>query len=188
MKDKLILIGASTGGPGHLKKILSAVGGDFKVPIVIAQHMNPAFIQSFVKQFDSELPQKVSIIDNTHTIEEKNIYICSKHCQFKEDNYALKLQCVDFIDSYYNPSVDCIFSSAVRVLKRYNVLAILLTGIGQDGANAMSELQNHGATCIAESEKSAIVFGMPKRAAELNDKIKVLDLDEIIAYIKRFGE
>lgn len=188
MKEKLILIGASTGGPGHLKKILASIGGDFKTPIVIAQHMNPAFIKSFVKQFDSELPQKVSIIDDVHNIEKGHIYICSKHCQFQDDRYDLNLKCVDCVESYYNPSVDCIFQSAVKLVDKYDILAILLTGIGQDGANAMSELQNHGATCIAESEKSAIVFGMPKRAAELNSKVQVLDLDEIILFIKKFGE
>ena len=121
MKEKLIIIGASTGGPGHLKKILSAIGGDFKTPIVIAQHMNRAFIQSFVKQFDSELPQNVSMIDSIHKIEKGNIYICSKHCQFQNDRYDLSLKCVDCVESYYNPSVDCIFTSAINVLEKFDV-------------------------------------------------------------------
>ena len=67
-------------------------------------------------------------------------------------------------------------------------MAVLLTGIGHDGANGLSELQKHGATCIAESEKSAIVFGMPKRAVEINPNIVALALDDIIQTIKTFGE
>lgn len=186
MKKKLILIGASTGGPGHLKKILSALGAEFRTPIIIAQHMNKSFIQSFVKQFDSELPNKVSMIDNCHDIEDKTIYICSKNCQLSKRLSDVQMNCIDGVDSPFNPSVNCVFNSAVKLTSEYNILAILLTGIGYDGAEAMSNLQKAGATCIAESEKSAIVFGMPKRALELNQDIKAMDLDDIIVEIKRF--
>jgi two-component system chemotaxis response regulator CheB len=99
----------------------------------------------------------------------------------------LKLESASGVISHYNPSVDHLFYSAVQLVKSHDILAILLTGIGQDGAEGLSALQNAGATCIAESERSAIVFGMPKRAAELNANIKVMHLDSIIDYIKKFG-
>lgn len=188
MIQKLILIGASTGGPGHLKKILCSLGKNFKTPIVIAQHMNRSFMESFVKQFDSELPYNVVLVDSTHYIERSYIYICAKHTQLAKELDDIQLECLDNIVSVFNPSVEHLFQSAVPLVDKVQIMAVLLTGIGADGANALSNLQNAGALCIAESEKTAIVYGMPKRALELNSKIKSMDLEDIIEKIKQFGE
>jgi two-component system chemotaxis response regulator CheB len=188
VKEKLILIGASTGGPGHLKKIFFSLNSSFSIPIIIAQHMNPVFITSFVKQFDDELSFKFCLADNIHNIEKGIMYICATHCKLDKSEKGLKLKSVKDVTSSYNPSVDCLFKSAVKLCKKYDVLAILLTGIGHDGAQGLSDLQNVGATCIAESEESAIVYGMPKKAVELNCDIKVMSLNQITTYIKKFGE
>ncbi|MBE0492125.1 MAG: chemotaxis protein CheB [Sulfurospirillum sp.] len=187
MKDKLILIGASTGGPGHLKKILSALGNDFETPIIIAQHMNEIFLQSFAKQFDSELFQKVVLVDGTCKIQKRHIYICAKSCVLESQYGASSLACKLDYESYYNPSIECIFGSALGMLEKFTFLAVLLTGIGQDGAVNIDLLQKNGVRCIAESEETAIVFGMPKQAALLNKNIEVLPLYSIISVIKQFG-
>lgn len=187
MKKKLILIGTSTGGPGHLKKIFSSLSSNFNIPVVIAQHMNPVFITSFVKQFDDELPFKFILADTIHDVTLSTIHICAKHCEFYEQGYSLKLAHANDVISHYNPSIDHLFTSALKLTKEYDVLAILLTGIGQDGAISLSELEKAGATCIAESQSTAIVYGMPKKAAELNSNIQVMSLDNIINYIKKFG-
>jgi two-component system chemotaxis response regulator CheB len=186
IREKLILIGASTGGPGHLKKILSSLDTSFCTPIVIAQHMNPVFITSFVKQFDEELPFKFFLADNRHDVDIGTMHICATHCELNKRDRYLKLESASGVESYYNPSVDHLFHSAVKLCKEYDILAILLTGIGHDGAAGLSALQEAGATCIAESKESAIVYGMPKKAAELNSNIKIMHLDKIIEYIKRF--
>jgi two-component system chemotaxis response regulator CheB len=188
IREKLILIGASTGGPGHIKKIFSSLDPSFGTPVIIVQHMNPVFIKSFVRQFDDELPFGFFLADSRHDIERDTIHICSTHCEFNKRDRYLKLECAKGVISHYNPSVDHLFHSAVQLCREYDVLAILLTGIGQDGAQGLSELQKSGATCIAESEESAIVYGMPKKAVELNSSIKVMNLDQIIAYVKRFGD
>lgn len=187
MKEKLILIGASTGGPGHLKKILLNLPVDFTAPIIIAQHMNQVFISSFVKQFDDELPFNFCLANNRHDVQSSTIHICGTHCELHKQGFYLKLEGGSNVVSHYNPSIDYLFYSAVKLVNSYDVLAILLTGIGQDGAEGLDALETAGATCIAESEESAIVFGMPKKAAELNAKIKVMHLDSIIDYIKKFG-
>ncbi len=186
MKKKIILIGASTGGPGHLKKILSNLPSDFNTPIVIAQHMNPIFITSFVKQFDDELPFNFFLVNSINNVDSSSIYICGTHCEFQKQGSSLKLQSATNVVSYYNPSVNNLFQSAVKLTNSYDILAVLLTGIGQDGAEGLDALECAGASCIAESEDSAIVFGMPKKAAEMNSKIKVMHLDSIISYIKKF--
>ena len=188
IKEKLILIGASTGGPGHLKKIFFSLNPSFSTPVIIAQHMNSVFITSFVKQFDDELPFKFCLANSIHNIERSTMYICATHCELDKMEKNLKLKSVRNVGSNYNPSVDYLFMSAAKLCKVYDVLAILLTGIGHDGAQGLSDLQNAGATCIAESEESAIVYGMPKKAVELNSDIKVMNLNQITSYIKRFGE
>lgn len=186
-KEKLILIGASTGGPGHLKDIFSNLTPDFTTPIIIAQHMNHVFIESFVKQFNSELDLGVVMSETKHCIEKKHIYVCAKHCELTKKGHDLELVGCDFVKSHYNPSIDHLFQSAIPFVKDYDILAILLTGIGQDGAMALSNLQKAGATCIAESKESAIVYGMPKAAIEINPNIQALSLKKIISKIKQFG-
>ena len=186
-KKKLILIGASTGGPGHLKNIFLEQNSSFSTPVVIAQHMNEVFIDSFVNQFDKELPFNFSATKDGCPIEENGIYICSTHSLIIKSNCeALLLHSNRSEVSHYNPSIDSLFFSVVNLCKNYDILAILLTGIGQDGAEGLSALKNAGATCVAESKESAIVFGMPKRAIELNREIRVMSLNEITAFIKRF--
>ncbi|WP_297441991.1 CheB methylesterase domain-containing protein [Sulfurimonas sp.] len=181
-----MLIGASTGGPGHLKKIFSNLDSSINVPIVVAQHMNPVFISSFVKQFNDEMPFDFYAVDSNHGIKKGSIYICSTHCRLNILYNSVELQVDNSVNSHYNPSIDNLFKSAVKLCKTYDVLAILLTGIGSDGASGLSELQIEGANTIAESKESAIVFGMPKKAFELNSNIEVMHLNEIIKFVKKF--
>ncbi|WP_458699580.1 CheB methylesterase domain-containing protein [Sulfurospirillum sp. 1307] len=186
MKKKLILIGASTGGPGHLKKIFSALNGDFGVPIIVAQHMNQVFIESFARQFNEELNHKVILANKKHKLEDNYIYICAKHCEIIKEHDNLFLKAMDISNSNYNPSIENLFNSVKNFVNEFDILAILLTGIGSDGAYGLSDLQKLGSTCIAESEESAIVYGMPKVAAEINKDIHVMSLEKIIEKIKQF--
>ena len=78
IRPKVILIGSSTGGPGHLKKILSALNPNFKSSIVIAQHMNATFIPSFIAQFQTEFKLPVHSVDEKLELTNSNIYICPK--------------------------------------------------------------------------------------------------------------
>lgn len=188
MRTKIVLIGASTGGPGHLKRILSALPSSFNASIIIAQHMNSAFIPSFISQFQSELTLKVSCIDRLCDLEYSHVYFCPMNCVLHKSRYTLGVEPRPELQTPYNPNVDTLFLSALPFVKEAEVLAVLLTGIGNDGAQGLSELQKAGARCIAESEKSAIVYGMPKRAIEINPLITSMHLDDIITAIKTFGE
>lgn len=188
MKQKIVLIGASTGGPGHLKRILSALPDSFNTSIVIAQHMGSAFIPSFVNQFQSEITANVVLVDRRFTLTHSHIYICANNSRLIKSDFSLIVEPFLITPTPYTPSVDMLFTSAVEFCRDYDILAILLTGIGQDGGNGLSELQKNGATCIAENEHSAIVYGMPKYAVELNPLIPSMHLDDIIKAIKKFGE
>lgn len=186
MKPKIVLIGASTGGPGHLKKILSVIPPTYNGAIIIAQHMNATFIPSFISQFQNELHLPVHAVDARMNLHASHVYICPQNCRLKQAD-CTRIEPMEEGETPYNPSIDSLFSSAVECIGHAEILAVLLTGIGHDGANGLSELQKHGAQCIAESEKSAIVYGMPKRAVEINPNITSFALDEIVQIIKTFG-
>ncbi|WP_041671807.1 CheB methylesterase domain-containing protein [Sulfurospirillum barnesii] len=187
MKPKIVLIGASTGGPGHLKKILASIPASFHASIIIAQHMNSMFIPSFISQFQNELPLVVHGVDKKMSLHPSTIYICPQNCHLLRGDLTPKIEPILEGETPYNPSIDTLFSSALECLRDSEIMAVLLTGIGHDGANGLSELQKQGAHCIAESEESAIVYGMPKRAVEINSHITVMPLHQIIDAIKLFG-
>ncbi|WP_345992587.1 CheB methylesterase domain-containing protein [Sulfurimonas sp. HSL-1716] len=183
---KLILIGSSTGGPGHIEKILSSLPKDFDATIIIAQHMGDEYLPSFATRLDRESKLKVSLAENGQEIKSSHIYICTKKSEIqygKTMNFIVS----ENMQSNYNPSINALFDSAVNIDSSCEILAIILTGIGDDGVKGIKNLSGSGRETIAESHKSAVVYGMPKRAAEAVKEIKVLSLDEIINYINKFG-
>lgn len=182
---KLVLIGASTGGPGHLKKIFTSLRKDISVPIVVAQHMGSSFIPSFVNHFKDSLNAPVFSLNGERKLVEGGIYVCGKNMNIISSSPLLIKEREDK-DLIYSPNIDLLFSSCVKVCKDVEVMAILLTGIGHDGAEGMLKLYKAGAKVIGESERSAIVYGMPKKAKELNPELEVLDLDEIKLRLERF--
>ena len=180
------MIGASTGGPGHLKIILQDLSPSLNVPIVIAQHMNAVFIPSFAQQFKAELKAPVEMLSHKSSLQHGGVYICERNCLLSS-NHSLSVSFDNAPkDTLYNPCVDTLFHSVVDLCKEFDVLAILLTGIGNDGAEGLSRLKHAGATCIAEDEASAVVFGMPKKAKELIPDLTMLSINEIKVRLERF--
>lgn len=186
MAQKLILIGSSTGGPGHLKKLLCDIDIT-NCAIVIAQHMSLNFMNTFIEQgklfFDNQ--------DLVHRIEEKmhiknGVYICTKNSVILPTQPLSIAPYNGDIKTTYNPNIDMLFSSATKVANIADIMAILLTGIGDDGAKGLFELYKAKAKCIAENEESAIVYGMPKRAKELNPQLLSLNLANIKIKLESF--
>ena len=187
--QKIILIGSSTGGPGHLQKIVSSLPSSFNAIIVIAQHMGFEYLQSFASRLNNCSALTVNLAHDTTWLENANVYICEKNSVFESMDDRVKLLTHEGLNlDHYNPDINQLFSSAAKLCNKYKIMAIILTGIGDDGANAMLELSKCGASVIAESQESAIVYGMPMRAKELVKNIDVLSLDEIIYAIKEFGK
>lgn len=185
-KRKLILIGASTGGPGHLEKIISSLSEDFSATIIIAQHMDSIFIPSMVNRFNNICKLDVIQAHENDEIDNKSIVFTHKditQLSFNT-NHGLHLQKCDTHSNYF-PSVNSLFHSAAK-LNNVEILACLLTGIGDDGANGMLELKKAGALCVSESEQSAIIYGMPKAANDIGASSRVLHIDDIIKLINSF--
>lgn len=184
MADKLVLIGASTGGPGHIKKILKDVRLN-GATIIIAQHMNKMFLSSFATQIGKECDIDVQILSDRAVLGKNKVYVCEQNFKINE-NVPIAVRPDNDTITTFMPNVDMLFNSGVSICKHVNVLAILMTGIGDDGAAGLANLYKAGARCIAESEESAIVYGMPKRAKEINPSVKVLNVMGIKKELQEF--
>lgn len=184
-RPKLVLIGSSTGGPKQLKSILCDVELPLNSSIVVAQHMRPFYLQSFADQFNKDVKSEVVLLSE-RTLLQNKIYILA------QNSVMLPLQNISAkpddsgIETIFNPNVDMLFDSAVPLCKFADVMAVLMTGIGDDGATALSTLYSAGAHCIAESETDCIVYGMPKKAKETNKDLRMATLKEIKYEIERF--
>lgn len=183
-----MLIGASTGGPAHIEKILSSLEDPLPFSIVIAQHMGEEFLPSFVKRLSLKTNHNIMLCEDGQTLMQGCVYIATNKASIYKDSKDLKFRVVRSEKAHFNPEINHLFSSASEFTSTYKFLPILLTGIGDDGVQGCQLLAQHGVQCIAESEKTAIVYGIPARAKESVINIDVLDLDKIIEAIQIFGE
>ncbi|MCD4668608.1 MAG: chemotaxis protein CheB [Sulfurimonas sp.] len=181
---KIVLIGASTGGPGQIQKIIDSLPKLQDITIVIAQHMVDGFMDSFANRFQDIKHLSVSVVENNQSFENNNIYICQGETQLINENFSKK----DTSLNSYNPNINILFNSFTSLAKDTKIICVILTGIGDDGVEACKNLSNNGALCITESKKSAIVDGMPSRARLLVPNIIVHDIDRIVQIISEFCE
>lgn len=184
---KLVLIGSSTGGPGHIDRLIRSLGDDFQATIIIAQHMSPHFVESFARQVGTVAPMEVVVANKTVELKPTHIYVCSGECQVHQSGGQLYLEQKDQHDSIYTPDIDTLFLSAAKLSSSIERFGVIITGIGDDGAKGALALHNSGGKCMFESEESAIVYGMPRRAHELVPEAPIGTIDAIIDAIMRFG-
>jgi two-component system chemotaxis response regulator CheB len=182
--DKIIAIGASTGGTQAITEIITALP-ESTHGIVIVQHMPPVFTSSFAERLNSisriEVKEAVSgdrVLRGTALIAPGNHHMTVKR------NGAMYY--VDIIDgpmvNFVRPSVDVLFRSVAKYAGK-NAVGVILTGMGEDGARGMLEMKEAGAFTVAQDEASSVVFGMPKRAIELGAVDRVASLDEIASLL-----
>lgn len=185
---KIILIGASTGGPGQIKKIIDSIPKLQNTTIVIAQHMVDGFIQSFASRLTNSSSNPISVVKDNQTLENANVYLCEGQTQINRETFSLRFSHKSVTSNSYNPDINMLFNSFIPLCKDADILSVILTGIGDDGVKACTDLSNNGAQCITESEKSAIVDGMPSRARLLVPDVQIQDIQTIIKTISEFCE
>lgn len=179
--EHLVAIGTSTGGPKALQEVITRLPGNFPAPIVIVQHMPPHFTRSLAQRLDSISEVRVKEAEDNDVLETGTAYIAPGgfHMKIKRDQgYRIQLS-EEEPRRGHRPSVDHLFESLLpyKELKRH---LVLMTGMGNDGAWGMKELKEAGAvTCIAESEQTCVVYGMPRSAVELGCVDHILPLDAI---------
>jgi two-component system chemotaxis response regulator CheB len=184
---KFVLIGASTGGPGQIEKIITALHPLESTSIVVAQHMVEGFIPSFMNRLKNNSNNPISMADNNTLVEAGSIYICNGHTEIIQNMSQLYFTHIESPKNSYNPDINLLFNSFAKFTKDIETLGVILTGIGDDGVNGCNALSLNGAKCITEDE-SAIVDGMPSRARVIVANIKASNINGIIQTIKDFCE
>lgn len=180
--EKLICIGASTGGTEAIKEILVRMPAN-SPGIVITQHMPPGFTTSFAARLDGLCQITVQEAANGTRILPGHAYIAPGGKQFRVDKSGANYVCVvedGELVNRHKPSVEVLFKSAARVVGR-NALGVMLTGMGNDGARAMKEMKDSGSYNFVQDEASCVVFGMPREAILHGAADEVLPLSNIAA-------
>ena len=185
--ERVIAIGTSTGGTQALELVLSALPRT--VPgIVIVQHMPEKFTEMFAKRLDSICDIRVQEAKNNDRVVPGLALIApgGKHMVLKRSGAQYHVQILDGPRvNRHKPSVDVLFRSVAKFAGS-NALGVILTGMGNDGANGLKEMNNLGAVTIAQDKESCVVFGMPKEAIALGAADKVLSLQLIPNEIMRY--
>ncbi|MDD5765411.1 MAG: chemotaxis-specific protein-glutamate methyltransferase CheB [Candidatus Marinimicrobia bacterium] len=179
---ELVTIGTSTGGPVVLQRILSQLPAQFPIPILIVQHISQGFLAGMVEWLDQITPLKVRIAQNAERLLPGNVYLAPEGFQVGiVKNHDLMIRLTrDFSNPSFCPSVAEMFRSVTNTLAP-NIIGILLTGMGDDGARELKKMRDLGGVTIAQNEESCIVYGMPKVAVESGAAKYILNPDEIAA-------
>jgi chemotaxis response regulator CheB len=183
----LVAIGASTGGPAALEAILARWPSTFPAALVIAQHIAPEFATSLADWLDqrSELTVRLAAVGDRPQAGVALIANGADHLMMAADHrwsYSVEPH-----ECPYQPSVDALFRS-LAVHWPWPAVAVLLTGIGRDGAEGLLELRHKGWHTVAQDEATSVVYGMPQAARRLGAARRVLPLDRIAAHVaERLG-
>jgi two-component system response regulator WspF len=177
-RDRLVVIGASAGGPSALATVLSPLPRDFPAAIIIVQHIDAQFAPSMAAWLASQTPLSVRVAREGDQPKTGTVLVAgtNDHLAFIDSHtigYTKEPR-----DSHYRPSVDVFFESVVRYW-RGDTIGVLLTGMGRDGAKALKALRDTGAFTISQDAESCVVYGMPKAARELGAAVEILPLQKI---------
>lgn len=178
--EKVVVVGASTGGTEALRDFLEAMPLDAP-GIVVVQHMPEHFTRAFAGRLDSTCRISVKEAEDNDTIIRGRALIApgNHHLLLKRSGARYYVEVKDGpLVSRHRPSVDVLFRSAARYAGK-NCIGVIMTGMGDDGAKGMLEMKEAGAFTIAQDEESCVVFGMPKKAIELNAVDKVAHIKKI---------
>lgn len=178
----LVLVGTSTGGPPALDVLLSNVPADLRWPIVIAQHMPQAFTGPLARRLDRLSPLAVSEVTGPTPLLAGGVYIARGGADIVIAMRAGQLvaNAAPMQPDYpWHPSVDRLVRSAMQHVPAAQLLGILMTGMGSDGAAAMTELRAEGGHTIAESSETAVVWGMPGELVNRGGAVDTLPVDDI---------
>ena len=175
---QMVVIGASTGGPQALQTILSGLPFNYPVPIVCVQHISDGFLDNLVSWLAANSALKCQLAQAGETPRAGTVYFPQENTHLKFDTYGRFLMSLDPPYKGHCPSVNVTMQSAARCYGA-KMVAVLLTGMGDDGAQGMREVSDAGGISIAQDEASCVVFGMPRQAIQMGAAQRVLGLDEI---------
>jgi two-component system chemotaxis response regulator CheB len=191
--EKLIMVGASTGGTEAIKEFLLRMPADCPA-ILITQHMPEGFTRSFAQRLDSLCKIRVQEAVNGDRVLPGHAYIAPGHSHLllarSGANYLCQLHQGELVNRH-RPSVDVLFRSAAQHAGK-NAIGVILTGMGKDGAMGMVAMRQAGAYNLAQDEASCVVYGMPREAVAMGAVHEVAPLDQlaslVLAQLRQHGE
>ena len=174
----LIAIGASTGGPAAIAKIISKFPADMQAAVVVVQHVDESFAPGLAEWLAQQSLLPVRLAKEGDKIEIGTILIAGTNDHLVINNNQTLGYTVEPASAPYRPSVDIFFGSMLTNWRGKSIAA-LLTGMGKDGAEGLLGLKNDGVFTIAQNAETCAVYGMPKAAAELGAAVKILAVDNV---------
>ncbi len=190
LTSNIIVMGASVGGPRTIKTVLKMIPNDILCPILVVQHLTPHFVETFAKSLNDSIRLKVKIAEDKELLKPGIVYIApgEKHMEISVIN---KKSCIKtFVGPpvhFCIPSIDVLFHSAVRVYGN-RTMGILLTGMGEDGVDGLGAIRKRGGKTIAESQETAVLYGIPKFAADKGYAGLILPNYKISDHLTKFAK
>jgi two-component system chemotaxis response regulator CheB len=184
----LVLIGASTGGPPALETVLTALPKSFPWPVLVAQHMPASFTAALARRLDPLCALNIMELAEPIVLAPGHVYIGRGDTDMIVEcnrNGLVAMPVAPEKNLLWHPSTDRLVQSAVRAMEPKNLVGILMTGMGNDGAAAMTALRDGGGRTIAESEETAVVWGMPGELVRRGGADFVLPLGAIATRLRQ---
>lgn len=181
---QLVAIGASSGGPSALAKILGQLPAGYPVPIVVIQHVDQQFAAEFAHWLKSQTELAVELVNNESALAPGRVYLSARNEHLVLNACGKLSYEMEPCDYPHIPSIDVFYDSVIQNL-RGRAIAVLLTGMGRDGAEAMLRMRRQGHLTIAQDEATSAVYGMPRAAADIGAANFVLPLLHIATVLKQ---
>jgi two-component system chemotaxis response regulator CheB len=188
--DGLLVVGASTGGPRALEIVLSGLPASFPWPVLVAQHMPAAFTRAFAERLNQCCALQVVEAGGAQPVEAGKIYIARGGADMVLASRAGKLTVLPMPENsqfLWHPSVELLGRSVLEHYDPKCVTAVLLTGMGYDGSDAFAEIKKRGGRTIAESEESAVVYGMPAELVAKGGASLVLAVERVASQLSSWA-
>ena len=182
---EIICIGASTGGPSALETVIKKLPKNLPIPVLIAQHMPERFIISFASRLNNISPIPVKVAEAGETIKGGVIYVASGAFNTILEKKGARIligSSEEKFKEFNNPSIDALMISVSKIYGNKS-LGVVLTGMGKDGTLGLEHVKKARGRCIAQDEKTSVVYGMPKSAYDSNVVDHVVPLQDISSFI-----
>ncbi|MDD4928408.1 MAG: chemotaxis-specific protein-glutamate methyltransferase CheB [Gallionella sp.] len=184
---ELVAMGCSTGGPQALQQIFSLLPGHFPVPILVTQHISKGFVGGLAAWLSDNTQLNVKLAEQDETLKAGTIYFApdDQHLLLSRGSSGLMV-CLSQASpcNGFRPSVSPMFNSVAQICQ-HRAIGVLLTGMGEDGADGLLAMRSAGSHTVVQDEMSAVVYGMPGTAIALDAVDKVVALDHLPAYLSR---
>jgi len=183
---EIIAIGASTGGPSAIEKVIKSLPANLNVPVIICQHMPSNFITSFVNRLDNMSSLNIVVGKKNMRPRAGQIIVAPGDTNMIVRKTKTGDKVIDFTDKkfpeYNNPSVNAMLLSVAEIYGS-KCIGVILTGMGKDGMLGMIEIKNKGGFTVAQNKESCVIYGMPKAAVDKNAVDRSVDIKEIGGFL-----